>query len=170
MNIHYSRIWKTSHKTQKTVKGINVEGITSKFNVLRLWIGMTGGRRYSRLAFRRYSLEVIPARRKWWQPKMIKFKMAASINFEFFKVRIFFQMEVFLWRNFQFPKKMNSTLFFAIWSFPIFTNSPMHGHAWDVTFYMDHARDRMGPQYGSFYKLVRSTFVTIPVCILQHSL
>ena len=24
----------------------------------------------------------------------------------------------------------------------------MHGYAWDVTFYMDHAWDRIGPRYG----------------------
>ena len=33
-------------------------------------------------------------------------------------------------------------------------NSPMHGHAWDVTFYMDHAWDRMGPQYGYYHSAV----------------
>ena len=53
-------------------------------------------------------------------------------------------MEVFLWRNFKFPKKWIQNFFFAIWSFSIFTISPMHGHAWsmhghawDVTFSMD---------------------------------
>ena len=35
---------------------------------------------------------------------------------------------------------MNSPMHGHAWS--------MHGHAWDVTFYMDHAWDRMGPQYG----------------------
>ena len=90
---------------------------------------------------------------------MIKFKMAASIKFEFFKVRIFFFKWKFFFDATSSFQKMNSKLFFSRFEiFSISMNSPMHGHAWsmrghawDVTFYMDHAWDRMGPQYGFFH-------------------
>ena len=54
------------------------------------------------------------------------------------QIRIF-QLE-FFFSNGSFSISMNSPMHGHAWS--------MHGHAWDVTFYMDHAWDRMGPQYG----------------------